>query len=183
LPESADAYGSSAPPPREDDEPPPRIVCPTIFKGRTPPPRRWIVHQWIPYGVVTGLYGDGGIGKSLMAQQLQTATDLGAAWLGLPVEEAASLGVYCEDDKNELWRRQCEMDGQNRPVSSSARSGNYAPREFEKLPNEQRQGFKKADFQKAMNALFRDRKINNVPYGRKGDERFKIADCGDDEAR
>ena len=76
-----------------------------------------------------------------------------------------------------------EMDGQNRPVSSSARSGNYAPREFEKLPNEHRYGFKQADFQRAMNALFRDRKILNAPYGRKGDERFKIVVCGDDEAR
>jgi RecA-family ATPase len=364
----------------QDEEPPPRIVCPTIFKGRTPPPRRWIADQWVPCGVVTGLYGDGGVGKSLLAQQLQTATDLGAAWLGLPVEEAASLGVYCEDDQNELWRRQCdinesygvdhsalgsmhwmprlgqdnllmtfarsgvgeltkfhrhvveaaldlearlviidtaadtfggnendrnhvrqfvqrglgqiairidgalvccahpskaglasgegdsgstgwsnafrsrlylhhpktepneppdpnariidrkkanyasrndelrlrwrngviipdtaneagmtamgkfdakavfldlvrEMDGQNRPVSSSPRSGNYAPREFEKLPSEHRYGFRKADFERAMNALFRDRKIENVPYGRKGDERTKIAVCGDDEAR
>jgi hypothetical protein len=34
-----------------------------------------------------------------------------------------------------------------------------------------------------MNALFMDRKIKNVPYGRKGDERFRIAVCGDDEAR
>jgi hypothetical protein len=32
-----------------------------------------------------------------------------------------------------------------------------------------------------MNALFRDRNILNVPYGRKGDERFKIAISGDSE--
>jgi len=88
----------------------PRIICPTIFKGRAPPPRRWIAPQWIPYEVVTGLYGDGGVGKTLLAQQLQTGTALATTWLGLPVEEAASLGVYCEDSDNDLWRRQCDIN-------------------------------------------------------------------------
>jgi RecA-family ATPase len=352
--------------------PKPRIVCPTVFMGRTPPPRFWIAEDWIPYGVVTGLYGDGGVGKSLIAQQLQTGTALGSTWLGLPVERIGSLGVYCEDDEYELWRRQCdinasyladydalglkhwmprlgednllmtfarngvgeltpfhqhvveaaldfgarlvivdtaadtfggnendrgqvrqfvqralgqiaikirgalvccahpsraglstgsgdsgstgwnnafrsrqylfapeaegneppdpnarilerkkanyaargnqirlrwhngvivpdtveeagvtamgrvdaravflslarEMNEQNRPVSAKGQAPNYAPREFERLPNEQRHGFTRGDFQRAMNALFRDGKIINVPYGRKGDERFRIA--------
>jgi RecA-family ATPase len=109
-PNGEDDYGFDEPTPREDEEPSPRVVCPTIFKGRTPPPRLWIVPQWIPYGVVTGLYGDGGVGKSLMAQQLQTGTALGSVWLGLPVEGVASLGVYCEDDEKELWRRQCDIN-------------------------------------------------------------------------
>jgi hypothetical protein len=74
-----------------------------------------------------------------------------------------------------------EMAAQNRPVSSNGKAGNYAPRQFEKLPSEQRYGFRKADFERAMNALFRDRKIESVPYGRKGDERTKIAVCGDSE--
>jgi putative DNA primase/helicase len=97
------------PPPR-DEEPKPRIVCPTIFIGKTPPPRFWVAEDWVPYGVVTGLYGDGGVGKSLIAQQLQTGTALGSTWLGLPVDGVASLGVYCEDDENELWRRQCDLN-------------------------------------------------------------------------
>ena len=45
----------------------------------------------------------------------------------------------------------------------------------------ERYGFRKADFERAMNALFRDQKIKNVPYGRKGDERTKIALCSDSE--
>ena len=98
------------PVPDNDPDPPLRIVCPTIFNGRTPPERRWIAPQWIPYDVVTGFYGDGGVGKSLLAQQLQTATTLGLPWIGLPVEQVASLGVYCEDDENELWRRQCAIN-------------------------------------------------------------------------
>ena len=95
---------------RQSPPEPLRIVCPTIFQGMDPPPRSWIVPDWIPFGVVTGLYGDGGVGKSLIAQQLQTATALGSAWLGLPVMRAASLGVYCEDDDDELWRRQCAIN-------------------------------------------------------------------------
>jgi RecA-family ATPase len=74
-----------------------------------------------------------------------------------------------------------EMTDQNRPVSSNVKAGNYAPRQFEKLPTEQRYGFRKADFERAMNALFKDRKIENVPYGRKGDERTKIAVCSENE--
>jgi len=102
--------GDPAPAAGSADEPPPRIVCPTIFKGRTPPERRWIAPQWIPDEVVTGLYGDGGVGKTLLAQQLQTGTALGSSWLGLPVEQVASLGVYCEDSEAELWRRQCDIN-------------------------------------------------------------------------
>jgi RecA-family ATPase len=108
-----DAPPDQGAPPIDDPDPeppPPRIICPVIFKGRTLPPKRWIVPQWIPYDVVTGLYGDGGVGKTLAAQQLQTGTALGSSWLGLPVEEIASLGVYCEDGENDLWRRQRDID-------------------------------------------------------------------------
>jgi len=56
------------------------------------------VPAWIPAGVVTGLYGDGGLGKSLLAQKLQTCAALGRRWIGMAVQRAASLGVYCEDD-------------------------------------------------------------------------------------
>jgi len=86
------------------------IVSPTALCGISPPERRWLVRDWIPYGVVTALYGDGGLGKSLLAQQLQTGTALGTAWLGLPVEHVASLGVYCEDSQDELWRRQASIN-------------------------------------------------------------------------
>lgn len=72
-----------------------RPITPVSLKGLQVPVREWIVPEWIPCGVVTGLYGDGGLGKSLLAQQLQTAIALGSAWLALPVETGATLGVYC----------------------------------------------------------------------------------------
>jgi RecA-family ATPase len=67
-----------------------------------------------------------------------------------------------------------EFAEQNRPVSSKSRAGNYAPREFERLPPDQRLNFRKHDFERAMNVLFREKKIENVGYGRKGDERTQI---------
>ena len=84
-------------------------ITPVSLKGLQVPVREWIVPEWIPRGVVTGLYGDGGLGKSLLAQQLQTAIALGSAWLALPVETGATLGVYCEDSHDELWRRQTDI--------------------------------------------------------------------------
>ena len=75
-PQGEDDYGFLAPAP-DNEELPPRVISPTIFFRTDPPPRRWIVRDWIPYGGVTGLYGDGGIGKTLLAQQLQSGTALG----------------------------------------------------------------------------------------------------------
>jgi hypothetical protein len=70
-----------------------------------------------------------------------------------------------------------EMNDQNRPVSSNSRAGNHAPRLFDALPAEQRCGFRRIDFENAMNALLKDRTIKHVAYGRKGDERTRLAAC------
>lgn len=70
------------------------------------PERRWIVPYWIPDRAVTMLAGDGGVGKSLLAMQLLTSVAIGSPWLGLPVTECRALGVFCEDDPDELHRRQ-----------------------------------------------------------------------------
>jgi RecA-family ATPase len=109
-PSGADDYGSRAAKPESAPPPPPNIVSPTSLAGKPLPERDWIVRDWLPCGVVTGLYGDGGLGKSLLAQQLQTSTALGKPWLGLPVEQVASLAVFCEDSLNELWRRQSDIN-------------------------------------------------------------------------
>jgi hypothetical protein len=99
---SAGSSGASSAP----DVPPLKPTSPTGFVGRAPVPREWIVPDWVPCKVVTGLYGDGGTGKSLLAQQLQTACAIGGQWIGQAVQQVTSLGLYCEDDEDELWRRQ-----------------------------------------------------------------------------
>ncbi|PWC26962.1 AAA family ATPase [Teichococcus aestuarii] len=82
-----------------------QIIDPRTWLSE-PPERRWAVEGWIPRSVVTGLYGDGGLGKSLLAQQLCTSMALGKSWLGLNVTPGVALGIFCEDSEDELHRRQ-----------------------------------------------------------------------------
>ncbi len=70
-----------------------------------PAPREWVAENWIPKGVITGLSGDGGMGKTLLAQQLLYAAGTGSDWLSLPIQKMRGLGVFCEDDIDELHRR------------------------------------------------------------------------------
>jgi hypothetical protein len=86
--------------PDKDDEP----ICVGGLTG-SPAERGWVVEQWIPKGVITALYGDGGVGKTLLAQQLIYAAGVGGEWLGLDVPKLRGLGVFCEDDRDELHRR------------------------------------------------------------------------------
>lgn len=83
-----------------------RWVDPISWQGQKPPAREWLVRDWVPWGHVTGLYGDGGTGKSLLTQQLATCVAVGHRWLGLDTRAARVLVVPCEDEVDELWRRQ-----------------------------------------------------------------------------
>src|SRR5262249_23821225 len=74
------------------------------FRGPAPE-RRWIVQDWIVEGVVNSLYGDGGIGKTLLAQQLAYCLRIGKPFLGIEVERKTSFCVLCEDDVQEIHRR------------------------------------------------------------------------------
>ena len=82
------------------------IIDPSGLDGVPVPERHWIVDDWLGYGYTTALYGNGGIGKTLLAQELLTATATGRPWLGRRVERCRSLALFCEDDLDELHRRQ-----------------------------------------------------------------------------
>lgn len=88
------------------DEQPLEAICPTILEGLPVPEREWIIEGVIPAANVTMLAGDGGIGKSLLAQQLMTSAATGRQWLGMGVLRCKTLGVFCEDDIYELHARQ-----------------------------------------------------------------------------
>src|SRR5581483_10408400 len=75
----------------------------------TPRPREWRVDGWVPNRQVTLLYGDGGLGKSLIGMQLQFDSAVGNNWLGLPTTQCRSIGFYCEDEQDELQRRLHEI--------------------------------------------------------------------------
>jgi RecA-family ATPase len=66
----------------------------------------WLVQGAFVKGSVAILAGDGGLGKSLLMQQLMTASWTGQNWLGMRTQKCRSLAVFCEDDIDELHRRQ-----------------------------------------------------------------------------
>jgi AAA domain len=57
-----------------------QLIDPTTLHGLPVPPRRWLVPDWIPMARVTGLYGAGGEGKTLLAQMLATAGAVRKLW-------------------------------------------------------------------------------------------------------
>lgn len=95
-----------------DDFPlsPLRIVDPLTLQDKPVPEREWLWRDWIPMHATTAFYGDGGAGKSLLAQQLMTACAAGQPFLGCEVRRCKVLGLFCEDDEAELHRRQSRIN-------------------------------------------------------------------------
>jgi RecA-family ATPase len=69
------------------------------------PERPWTVKDRIPAGNVTLLSGKGGTGKTILSMQLSVAHVLAKDWLGSLPDPGPVMGVYCEDDEDEIWRR------------------------------------------------------------------------------
>jgi RecA-family ATPase len=86
-----------------------RVINPTNLEFEPVQEREWIVPHWLPIDGVTANYGDGGVGKTLLAQQLMTACATKTAWCGLAVKPCRSFGLFCEDDEAELHRRQVRI--------------------------------------------------------------------------
>lgn len=82
------------------------VVDPAQWAGIDPPDRRWTLQDWLPEGHPAYLTGGGGMGKSLLAQVMATCKALGVPFLGVPTEARPSLYLTCEDDLDELHRRQ-----------------------------------------------------------------------------
>lgn len=76
------------------------------FTG-APPPRRWLIENVLPMGEISALYGDGGMGKSLLSMQLGLNVAAGAGeFLEFPIiAQMPVLIVSCEDKKDEIHRR------------------------------------------------------------------------------
>jgi RecA-family ATPase len=81
-------------------------INPTSLAGKPVPVRQFLVADWVPMVRVTGLYGSGGEGKTTIVQQLATACAIGHTWFGLSVRQCNSLLLFCEDDLDEMHRRQ-----------------------------------------------------------------------------
>ncbi|MBV9833461.1 MAG: AAA family ATPase [Alphaproteobacteria bacterium] len=88
-------------------------LSPADWHGKPVPPRRWLVPGLLIRGKVTMLSGHGGVGKSLLVQQLATALATAQPFLGIaPVHEGPvrSLALFCEDDADELHFRQTQIN-------------------------------------------------------------------------
>jgi RecA-family ATPase len=92
----------------EADEPPVTlpVIHPADWEGQTVGPRSWVVEGLVPNHQATLLTGAGAAGKSLVSQLLCTCTGLSAPFLGVEVHSRPSLYITCEDDAEELQRRQ-----------------------------------------------------------------------------
>lgn len=97
------------PPGSTKERPQPKQLHPLDWPAladKTPPERKWAINGWIGYGHTTLLVGAGGIGKTLIAQQIGSALALGKPFIEAIPEPQKVLMWACEDDHDELWRRQ-----------------------------------------------------------------------------
>lgn len=74
-----------------------------------PPERQFAVGRLVPFLTTTMLTGAGGVGKSLLSQQLATCIAGNVPFLGQETAHCRTLYVTCEDDEAELWRRQASI--------------------------------------------------------------------------
>lgn len=88
---------------------PPRPLDWPDLELQVPPVRKWALKGWLGYGHTTLLVGSGGIGKTLIAQQLGSALALGIPFIDEIPAPCRVLMWACEDDHDELWRRQVNI--------------------------------------------------------------------------
>lgn len=76
------------------------------WAGRPEPqPREWVLDGLIPAAKVSSLLGNGGLGKTLLALQIGLHVSLGRPLFDVKVSGGPVLGIFCEDDEDELNRR------------------------------------------------------------------------------
>ena len=74
------------------------------------PPREWVLDGWFPQRTVGMLFGAGGVGKTLLMQQFANAVAEGERFLGIETMKMPVLSVMCEDDADEVKRRQLQIN-------------------------------------------------------------------------
>lgn len=73
--------------------PAPAIISPADLAQLPVPERQSCVRGWIPIGACSVIFGNGGEGKTLLAQMLQSCTAIARPWLGLATTPLPSLGL------------------------------------------------------------------------------------------
>lgn len=85
------------------------VIEPGLWVG-DPPDRRFVLGTWIPRKQVTSIFGNGGVGKSLLMQQAASHIAMGSSFLGMDTAPMRALYLTTEDDPDELWRRQVAIN-------------------------------------------------------------------------
>lgn len=80
------------------------------LKSNPAPLRQWAINGWAPLGTVVALFSPGGLGKTLISQQLATHIAAGIAIWGQDVTQGSVLAYLCEDDNDEIRRRQDKIN-------------------------------------------------------------------------
>jgi hypothetical protein len=80
------------------------------LKSNPPPPRQWAINEWAPLGFVVAIFSPGGLGKTLLSQLFATHITAGIAIFGQGVKQGPVLGYLCEDDNDEVRRRQDKIN-------------------------------------------------------------------------
>ena len=81
-------------------------ISASSFAGQPTPARGWLYADLMPDRNVTSLYGDGGLGKTLLALQASVSIVTGTQFLGLPPQRIGPVVFYgCEDELEEVHRR------------------------------------------------------------------------------
>ena len=79
-----------------------RVVEAPILARDPEPQRNWIVQDVIPDETLTLMSGEGGIGKTTLAEQLAVAMRTDGYWLGVKVAQGPVLFVTSEDDRKDV---------------------------------------------------------------------------------
>lgn len=78
------------------------VISAASWMDKPIPPRKWYIEDWIPANNVALLYGDGAVGKSLVALQLAAAGVTGTKWLGLDIAQKGPVLVLSAEDEADM---------------------------------------------------------------------------------
>ena len=73
------------------------------------PPRSWVWNDWHMEKTIANIYGIGGIGKSTFLLSLANHISQGLPFCGAKTKQMRTLCIFCEEDKDELSRRQQQV--------------------------------------------------------------------------
>lgn len=109
----------------QDDEP----FSFADLAGVPTPQREWLVENFISPGTTTALFGEGGIGKSMLALHMGLCVSHGKPFMGIPTKKARVFGLFCEDDQDELRRRMARFCAYERISVADTRDIRVWPRD------------------------------------------------------